>query len=1487
MHLNFDKTKSCIPFRNGLHLLMLLAFLSFSIDSRAAISFRDFAQNGVASGTLTVNVPAATQQDDVMIAFITWRSSTPTVTAPAGWTLIRETTQAAGGATSNRLASYYRVATNSEPASYSWSFSAAITGASGGIVSFNGVDTSNPVDADGGNTTPNGFNHTANSITTTVANTMVVSAHEFPSATSNWTPPTGMTEAVDVASIARPAAPGIALSVNYVSQAAIGATGNKTAAAAAPGTDAGAGAAQLLALTPDLSPTPIAEWQMEETSWNGTAGEGADSRGNNLHGTAINGTTNTVTNPAIAGSPGTCRYGDFDGVNDLIEVADDPLLDIPSELTVTVWMNTRTIPGSGLKSIISKDENFEFHVNAAGRINWWWGGGVQELTSSGTIAINTWYHIAIVYSASGSFQRIYIDGVQDPNTNNQSANLTLNNDPFHIGGDQGFGGREFDGLIDEVRVYDQALTTAQIQTVMNETRACAPPPPGNNIYLSTTGGATIGGNTFEDGDLFEYDTGTDTSTAPPFFDESANPPGVPNMDIDAAHLIDSNTLIFSPAQDETIDGFAYQDGDLIRYDIATDTFSEFFSEDFYVGGADTDALYLISDSATQSVFLISTTATETIGGNSFTDGDVFQVIYDHPNGIGGPGESITTSIVLDESIFGTGVDVDAVHLLDSGNYILSMVDNETIGGFTYEDGDLIEYDPVGGTFSEFFSEDRYSGNEDTNAVTMLPVVAGIDHYDIDISPAAGITCLPVTVTITAKDASNNTVAHTMATTINLATSTGTGTWGAASVGTTTNIVAGAGTADYEFANGQSTVDIQFNYPVLTGAAPESVNINITSTPNETTGVAVMAEDDPSIDFNTAALIFNNVTDGNNIIPTQISGKDSSAAPNAVTLNIQAVRASDNDPSVCQSIFGNGDVVSVDLGAECRNPAQCEGLQLEITNSAPATSGGVNIATSNDDSVAQTVAAYTSVDLEFGANSAATIVLNYPDAGLMQLHARYELLLDDGTASGEFAVGISNDFVVKPAGLCVESTDSDSDCASGDHTCSVFRKAGSIDAENFFNLTVRGVTFESAGESGAQFCTGTNVTTPNFELSNISLSHNLVAPVGAGTGSGTLGDTSIDIVDADNGSETINNQSITEVGVFTITATPPAYLGETISASTSANIGRFVPDRFNVIMQNTPAFGDACTGFTYQDQPFYYNDNPSSEAPVLQVTALNSNGLTTSNYGGDFWMLTGGTLNRDYTDDSVSSAATLSPTTTQSGGFTLGGDTDFNGIGTFTLNAGTGGDAFMYQKAIPIDTPEDPFDADVDVTFAATGFQDADHNQAPHNYQICFDSNNDNNCESFTHTMIQGTELRWGRLQVPNAHGSELLALQVPITAEYFSSGAVFVTNTLDNCTTYQASDATLSEVSATDNLVPGDTMVSAPASSTTLANGVSVAGSHLTVDAPGAGRTGSLDLTLDLSTATGSDQEWLQFDANNPVGRITFGIFEGPDEFIYQREPWN
>jgi hypothetical protein len=430
---------------------------------------------------LTINVPPGTVAGDVMVAAIAVRSSAVLITPPAGWSAQAATVQTLGDSTRHQL--FYRVAGASEPASYTWLFDTPHTGAVGAIASYSGVDTATPIDAFSGNTTPQGadtlLQHRALSTTTTVADAMVISTHAFGSS-ATWTS-AGVSERVDVASQAAGNA-GVSLAIYDATQPTAGATGDRLATASGNGDR---GSAHFIALRP-LVPQPVLQWTMDQASWNGTAGEVVDLSGNGLNGRSVNGANTANATPAIAGSPGSCRYGSFDGVNDYVEVADNALLDITDELTVMMWLRPTAYPtGGNLKSFVSKDNNYEAHLNSAGQVYWWWGGGALQLTSAGTVPLNTWTHVAIVYSRSGAFQRIYFNGVQDANTNNQSAALATNAMPFQVGADQGFAGREFAGLIDEVYVFRSALSASRIAQYMNATRACA--SAINHFAISHTG----------------------------------------------------------------------------------------------------------------------------------------------------------------------------------------------------------------------------------------------------------------------------------------------------------------------------------------------------------------------------------------------------------------------------------------------------------------------------------------------------------------------------------------------------------------------------------------------------------------------------------------------------------------------------------------------------------------------------------------------------------------------------------------------------------------------------------------------------------------------------------------------------------------------------------------------------------------------------------------------------------------------------------------
>ena len=456
----------------------------------------------------------------------------------------------------------------------------------------------------------------------------------------------------------------------------------------------------------------------------------------------------------------------------------------------------------------------------------------------------------------------------------------------------------------------------------------------------------------------------------------------------------------------------------------------------------------------------------------------------------------------------------------------------------------------------------------------LPCAASpLDHYAIAHGGQA-VTCQAEPITISAH-LSDHTVDTSATNMITLATSTNNGDWSLVNgSGMLTNSGNGAGTYSFVAAD-NGTVQL-----ALQNTVAETLNIQVTDgTVSETSGSA-QASEDPDLIFNDSGFRF--LADGlGGNIGTQIAGKASNIMPGNQVLELEAIRTNNMTGACEAALQGN---IAVELGFECINPTACSANQVSID--------GTDIAANNNGSVTN----YTPINLDFGddMDTTAPFVLNYPDAGQIRLHARYQI-----PSGGDQLAGSSNNFVVVPAGLCVEATETNNACTPANASCTAFKKADEV-----FDLTIRAVAWESAGETDAAFCTG-NATTPNFELGSITLTHSLVAPSGGMPGS--IGVMSAAIGSTDDAGVTVN-QTVSEVGVFTMRAEPPAYQGETIAASSSANIGRFYPDRFELTGGMLTEACATVTPFTYMEQDF---------AVSYQLTAVNTGGNTTENYQGAF------------------------------------------------------------------------------------------------------------------------------------------------------------------------------------------------------------------------------------------------------------------------------
>ena len=197
----------------------------------------------------------------------------------------------------------------------------------------------------------------------------------------------------------------------------------------------------------------VAHWKLDET--NGATA--VDSVGG-LDGTLINGPL--WTTGQLDGAL------DFDGTNDYIEVPHSSDLNLQSAFTVTAWIYNDSM--SDAYRVISKEtnglnDNYWIALQAG---ELWAGVGGSFFNAPATFEANTWYHIAVSFDDADNQVSIYVNGElsQEYST---SATISSNTDPLYIGSNWQ-GSKFWDGALDDVRIYDRALSASQVAAIALE-----------------------------------------------------------------------------------------------------------------------------------------------------------------------------------------------------------------------------------------------------------------------------------------------------------------------------------------------------------------------------------------------------------------------------------------------------------------------------------------------------------------------------------------------------------------------------------------------------------------------------------------------------------------------------------------------------------------------------------------------------------------------------------------------------------------------------------------------------------------------------------------------------------------------------------------------------------------------------------------------------------------------------------------------------------
>src|SRR5262249_9509636 len=185
----------------------------------------------------------------------------------------------------------------------------------------------------------------------------------------------------------------------------------------------------------------------------------------------------------------------FNGANSIVTVADSPTLDMTTALTLEAWVNPSAAP-QGWQGVIFKempaDGAYFLYRSGYGPVPvaGIYSGVERQILGTSGLGINTWTHLAFTYD--GAVERLYVNGVQ-VSSRAQTGAIQTSTGVLHIGGDD-LWGEYFQGLIDEIRIYNRALSAAEVQSDMNTALADAPPadttPPTVSV-TSPANGATV------------------------------------------------------------------------------------------------------------------------------------------------------------------------------------------------------------------------------------------------------------------------------------------------------------------------------------------------------------------------------------------------------------------------------------------------------------------------------------------------------------------------------------------------------------------------------------------------------------------------------------------------------------------------------------------------------------------------------------------------------------------------------------------------------------------------------------------------------------------------------------------------------------------------------------------------------------------------------------------------------------------------------------
>jgi hypothetical protein len=233
----------------------------------------------------------------------------------------------------------------------------------------------------------------------------------------------------------------------------------------------------------DLTAGLVGHWAFDEES--GTTALDSSSNGN----------AGTLTNGPVRSTGAAVGSGalSFDGINDYVTIPDSASLSSlegSNQATISYWIKRNSTATMGVVSRIDSGRIFTIYsdANFSVRVEWRFGGsGTGGTTldhagvSSSLIPVGTWHHVVIIYNNPTSY--VYVDGqLISIRTGTGGALNTDVSGPLLLGK---YSSLYLNGSIDDVRIYNRALTVDEIGTLCGQAVGGCPAAP-TTLTIPTT-----------------------------------------------------------------------------------------------------------------------------------------------------------------------------------------------------------------------------------------------------------------------------------------------------------------------------------------------------------------------------------------------------------------------------------------------------------------------------------------------------------------------------------------------------------------------------------------------------------------------------------------------------------------------------------------------------------------------------------------------------------------------------------------------------------------------------------------------------------------------------------------------------------------------------------------------------------------------------------------------------------------------------------------